>query len=61
MTPALQSVLSPAGPDAALLSRFSWLLFGSGAALFLLVAVLVLASVVRKRGRSWSRRRHCSE
>ena len=56
MTPALQSVLSPAGPDAALLGRFSWLLFGSGAALFLLVAVLVLASVVRRRRRSWSRR-----
>ncbi|SFG11350.1 cytochrome c oxidase subunit 2 [Duganella sp. CF458] len=56
MTPALQSVLSPAGPDAALLSRFSWLLFAAGAVIFLLVALLVLASVVRKRGRSWSRR-----
>jgi len=56
MTPALQSVLSPAGPDAALLSRLGWVLFAVGAAIFLLVAVLVLASVVRKRGRSWSRR-----
>ncbi|WP_426343202.1 cytochrome c oxidase subunit II [Pseudoduganella sp. R-32] len=56
MTPALQSVLSPAGPDAALLSRFGWLLFGSGAVIFLLVAALVLASVTRKREKSWSRR-----
>ncbi|KRB92508.1 c-type cytochrome [Duganella sp. Root198D2] len=56
MTPALQSVLSPAGPDAALLSRFGWMLFGAGTLIFLLVALLVLASVVRKRGRSWSRR-----
>lgn len=56
MTPALQSVLSPAGPDAALLSRFSWLLFAAGAAIFLLVVLLVLASLVRKRGKSWSRR-----
>lgn len=56
MTPALQSVLSPAGPDAALLSRFSWLLFAAGAAIFLLVVLLVLASLVRKRGTSLSRR-----
>lgn len=56
MTPALQSVLSPAGPDALLLSRFSWLLFAAGAAIFLVVAMLVLASVVRKGRRSQSRR-----
>lgn len=56
MMPALQSVLSPAGPDAVLLSRFGWLLFAAGATIFLLVALLVLASVGRRRGRSWSRR-----
>lgn len=56
MTPPLQSVLSPMGPDAALLSRFSWLLFGAGALIFALVVVLVLAGIVRRRGRSWSRR-----
>ncbi|KQZ28143.1 hypothetical protein ASD58_11925 [Duganella sp. Root1480D1] len=56
MTPVLQSVLSPAGPDAVLLSRFSWLLFAVGAVIFLLVVLLVLASAFRKRGRSWSRR-----
>lgn len=56
MTPVLQSVLSPAGPDAVLLSRLGWLLFAGGAAIFLLVAVLVAASLRRKRGRAWSRR-----
>lgn len=56
MMPVLQSVLSPAGPDAVLLSRFGWLLFAVGAAIFLLVAILVLASLGRKRGRSCSRR-----
>jgi len=56
MTPPLQSVLSPAGPDGVLLSRFSWLLFAVGAAIFLVVATLVLASVVRKVRRSQSRR-----
>jgi len=56
MTPALQSVLSPAGPDAVLLSRFGWVLFAVGAAIFLFVAGLICASVVRKRRRSWSRR-----
>jgi cytochrome c oxidase subunit 2 len=52
----MQSVLSPAGPDAVLLARFGWLLFAAGAVLFLLVALLVLASVARRRGRSWSRK-----
>jgi cytochrome c oxidase subunit II len=56
MTPALQSVLSPAGPDAGLLSHFSWLLFAAGAALLALVLLLVLAGIARGRGRSWSRR-----
>ncbi len=56
MTPALQSVLSPAGPDARLLSDFSWLLFAAGAALLALVVMLVLAGIARRRGRSWSRR-----
>lgn len=56
MMPVLQSVLSPAGPDAALLSRFGWLLFAAGAVIFVLVVILVLASVGRKRTRSWSRR-----
>jgi len=56
MTPALQSVLSPMGPDAVLLSRFSWLLFAAGTSIFAVVVLLVLASIFRKRGRSWSRR-----
>jgi len=56
MTPALQSVLSPAGPDARLLSDFSWALFAAGAALLALVVLLVLAGIARRRGRSWSRR-----
>ncbi|HEY0584804.1 MAG TPA: c-type cytochrome [Pseudoduganella sp.] len=56
MMPTLQSVLSPAGPDALLLSRLGWLLFAAGSIIFLLVALLVLASLGRKRGRSWSGR-----
>lgn len=55
MTPALQSVLSPAGPDAVVLSHFGWLLFAAGAPIFTLVALLFLASLC-KRKRSWSRR-----
>lgn len=57
MTPALQSVLSPAGPDAALLARLAWLLFAAGAAIFLLVALLLLASVRQRRSHSRSRSR----
>lgn len=56
MTPPLQSVLSPAGPDALLLERLGWLLFAGGAMIFLLVAGLLYAGIVRKRGPSWSRR-----
>lgn len=56
MTPALQSVLSPAGPDAVLLSSFGWVLLAAGSAVFLLVALLVFAGVFRRRGKSWSRR-----
>jgi cytochrome c oxidase subunit 2 len=55
MTPSLQSVLSPAGPDALLLSRLGWLLFAGCAVIFLLVAALTLASVARRRRRPSSR------
>ncbi|MYN03852.1 c-type cytochrome [Pseudoduganella sp. DS3] len=55
MTPALQSILSPAGPDAVVLARLAWLLFGAGALIFLLVAVLAVAAVRGRRGKSWSR------
>ena len=51
----LQSALSPAGPDAALLERLAWLLFGGGAVIFVLVTALVCAGLVRQRGRSRSR------
>lgn len=57
MTPALQSVLSPAGPDAAMLARLSWWLFIGGAVIFVLVALLAIASAGRRRPhRSWSRK-----
>lgn len=55
MMPALQSVLSPAGPDAVQLARLAWLLFGGGALLFILVAALALASFRRGRRRPSSR------
>lgn len=51
----MQSVLSPAGPDAAALARLAWVLFGVGAVIFLLVAALAIASLRRRRGRSFSR------
>lgn len=57
MTPALQSVLSPAGPDAALLARLAWLLFGAGAVIFLLVALLLIASIRHRRAPSRSHSR----
>jgi cytochrome c oxidase subunit 2 len=55
MTPSLQSVLSPAGPDALLLSRLGWLLFAGCAVIFVLVAALTLASLARGRRRPSSR------
>jgi cytochrome c oxidase subunit 2 len=55
MTPALQSVQSPAGPDAALLAQLAWLLFGAGAVIFVLVAGLAIASIWRRRWRPSSR------
>lgn len=55
MTAPLQSVLSPAGPDAALLSHLAWLLFGAGALIFVLVAGLAIASIGRGRWRPSAR------
>jgi cytochrome c oxidase subunit 2 len=55
MTPALQSVLSPAGPDAVLLERLGWQMFAGAAVIFVLVAALTGAAAVRRRGRSRSR------
>ena len=48
MSSPLQSVLHPAGPDAAVIADFAWVLFGGGALIFLgVMALLVLA--VRRR------------
>lgn len=46
--PAL-SVLDPASPQADLLARLSWWMFGFGGAVLLLVTVLVLVAVLRAR------------
>lgn len=42
---SLQSVFSPAGPDGERLASLSWLLFGAGTAIFLLVLVLVAVAL----------------
>ena len=48
MSAPLQSVLHPAGADAAVISQFAWVLFGIGALIFVAVMVLVLLSVRRQ-------------
>lgn len=55
MTPALQSVLTPAGPDAVLIARLGWLLIAGGTLVFVLVAVLALGSLARRGRRPRSR------
>ena len=44
----LQSVLHPAGPDAAIMAHMSWVLFGGGALIF--VAVMVLLAMGLRGG-----------
>jgi len=46
----LQSVLHPAGWDAAIISGFAWVLFGAGTLIFLAVMALLLLSL-RPQGR----------
>lgn len=41
----LQSVLHPAGPDAAIIAQFAWVLFGGGALIFILVMALLVLSL----------------
>ncbi|MDB5840740.1 MAG: cytochrome oxidase subunit [Herminiimonas sp.] len=48
--PSLQSVLHPAGPDAAIITQIAWLLFGGGALIFIGVMAL-LAFSLRGSGR----------
>jgi cytochrome c oxidase subunit 2 len=50
MSEPLQSVLHPAGADAALVKQFAWVLFGAGALIFVAVMVL-LALSLRRHGR----------
>jgi cytochrome c oxidase subunit 2 len=54
MTPVthapLQSVLHPAGPDAAVIANLSWVLFGGGAVIFVAVMALMALSM-RPEGR----------
>jgi cytochrome c oxidase subunit 2 len=45
---AQQSVLHPAGPDAAIITQLSWILFIGGTVLF--VGVMVLAALSLRRG-----------
>lgn len=44
----LQSVLHPAGPDAAIISQFAWVLFGGGALVFALVMALTALGLGRR-------------
>lgn len=48
--PALQSVLAPAGPDAAIISQFAWVL-GIGAALILALVMALVALSLRRHTR----------
>jgi cytochrome c oxidase subunit 2 len=45
MNGSLQSVLHPAGPDAAIISQFAWVLFGAGALIFAAVMALMALSL----------------
>ncbi len=50
MNDTLQSVLHPAGWDAAIISQFAWVMFGAGALIFVAVMALLLLSL-RPQGR----------
>ncbi len=45
----LHSVLHPAGPDAAIIAQFAWVLFGAGTLIFVLVMVLVALGLGRSK------------
>lgn len=45
MSASLQSVLHPAGPDAAVMAHMAWVLFGGGALVFLSVMALLALSL----------------
>jgi cytochrome c oxidase subunit 2 len=45
MTGTLQSVLHPAGADAAVISQFAWVLFGAGTLVFAAVTALLALSL----------------
>ncbi|MGZ8318727.1 MAG: cytochrome c oxidase subunit II, partial [Telluria sp.] len=47
MKQQLQSVLHPAGPDAAIISQFAWVMFGAGTLIFIGVMVLLALSLRR--------------
>lgn len=47
MSAPLQSVLHPAGPDAAIISQFAWVLFGGSALIFVAVMALMVLSLRR--------------
>ncbi|MGJ9417129.1 cytochrome c oxidase subunit II [Massilia sp. CMS3.1] len=47
MSAPLQSVLHPAGPDAAIIAQLSWVLFGGGAVIFVAVMALMILSLRR--------------
>ncbi|QOY94040.1 c-type cytochrome [Massilia sp. UMI-21] len=44
----LQSVLHPAGWDAAIISQFAWVMFGAGAVIFIAVMALLYLSLRRR-------------
>jgi cytochrome c oxidase subunit 2 len=45
MSTPLQSILHPAGPDAAIIAHLSWVLFGGGAVIFVAVMALMVLSL----------------
>ncbi len=49
MSGTLQSVLHPAGPDAAIMANFAWVLFAGGALIFVSVMVLLVLSLGNDR------------
>ena len=48
MSSPQQSVLHPAGPDAAIIGEFAWILFGGGAVIFVLVMALTAYGLGRR-------------
>ncbi len=48
MNNGLQSVLHPAGPDAAIIAQFAWVLFGGGTLIFIAVMALTAMGLRRK-------------